>query len=37
MEKRIYWIVKLEEIQGYQFLCNPWSESNFVRLLIEIL
>nr|YP_002519523.1 hypothetical protein KedaC_p014 [Keteleeria davidiana]BAH11388.1 hypothetical protein [Keteleeria davidiana] len=31
------WIVKLEEIKSYQFLCNPWTESNLVRFLIQIL
>nr|YP_010184960.1 Ycf2 [Pseudotsuga brevifolia]QVH34639.1 Ycf2 [Pseudotsuga brevifolia] len=37
MKKRRSWIMKLEEIQSYQFLCNPWAESNLVRLLIQIL
>nr|YP_009268393.1 hypothetical protein [Tsuga chinensis]BAV19299.1 hypothetical protein [Tsuga chinensis] len=37
MKKRRSWIVKLEEIQSYQFLCNPWTKSNLVRLLIQIL
>nr|QWW91917.1 hypothetical protein RF2 [Keteleeria fortunei var. cyclolepis] len=31
------WIVKLEEIKSYQFLCNPWTGSNLVRFLIQIL
>nr|YP_009268451.1 hypothetical protein [Pseudolarix amabilis]BAV19357.1 hypothetical protein [Pseudolarix amabilis] len=37
MKKRRSWIVKLEEIQSYQFLCNPWTKSNLVRFLIQIL
>jgi hypothetical protein len=36
MRKRRSWIVKLEEIQSYQFLCNPWTESNLVIFLIQI-
>jgi len=37
MKKRRSWIVKLKEIQSYQFLCNPWTESNLVRFLMKIL
>ena len=37
MKKRRSWIVKLEEIKSYQFLYNPWTESNLVRFLIQIL
>ena len=37
MKKNRSWIVKLEEIQSYQFLCNQWTESNLVRFLIQIL
>jgi hypothetical protein len=37
MKKRRSWIVKLEEIKSYQFLYNPWTKSNLVRLLIQIL
>jgi hypothetical protein len=37
MKKRRSWIVKLEEIKSYQFLYNPWTESNLVIFLIQIL
>nr|ULF03459.1 Ycf2 protein [Cathaya argyrophylla]ULF47463.1 Ycf2 protein [Cathaya argyrophylla]ULF47559.1 Ycf2 protein [Cathaya argyrophylla] len=39
MKKRRSWILKLEEIQSYQFLRNPRteSESDLVRILIKIL
>lgn len=37
MKKRRSWIIKLEEIQSYQFLCNPWTKSNLMRFLIQIL
>jgi hypothetical protein len=37
MKKRRSWIVKLEDIKSYQFLYNPWTESNLVRFLIQIL
>nr|AET47076.1 hypothetical chloroplast protein [Pinus nigra] len=36
-KRRRPWIIKLEEIQSYQFLCNPWTKSNLIRLLIQIL
>jgi len=35
--KRRSKIMKLEEIQSYQFICNPWTKSNLVRFLIQIL